>query len=172
MVKYYLEPYIFILCTNQNGLHIIINLISNHPYNLIEYIYENIVKNYKLLCIDKFGCCVIQKCFEVPINHYVKILINLIEEFALYLSNDDYGSYAILKILQTQETDTLKRFMDKLVSNICKGKLTNNYIKVIEKSLEYIGSNLINYIAPHILDPKVVTCMADSPSCLFGKFFT
>lgn len=169
LVKHFLKPNVLTLSKNPNGLHIIIKALLKFSYLENEYIYETVNAYFNSMSIDKHSCCVVQKCLELPINHYVEKLIDLLIENAYELCINEYGSYVILKIIQTKPCQIQKKIIEKLLSNFNLICSTKNSIQIIEKSLEFIKDKLLKDIIYNLLSIEKVMVIANNSSGLFSK---
>lgn len=172
VIKHFLKPNVLTLSKNPNGLHIIIKALLKFSYLDNDYIYETVNAYFKSMSVDRYSCCVVQKCLELPINQYVEKLIELVIENAYDLCVDEYGSYVVLKVIQTKPSQVQKKMIEKLLSNINLTCSTKNSIQILEKSLEFIKGRLLKDLIYYLLSIETVTIMANNSSGLFSKYFS
>ncbi len=170
VIKHFLKPNVLILSKNPNGLHIIIKALLKFNYLENDYIYETVNAYFKSMSVDKYSCCVVQKCLELPINQYVEKLIDLVIDNCFDLCVDEYGSYVVLKVIQTKPSQIQKKMVEKLLSNFNLVCSTKNSIQIIEKSLEFIKGRLLKDLIYYLLSIETISVMANNSSGLFSKY--
>jgi len=126
--------------------------------------------NYIQLSLHKFGCCLIQKVLEYPINPFIENLTILLSNYILPFSKDIYGSYVISKIIQSNLYEHQCNIIKELTNNfeeVCNNK---NSIHLIEKSLEYLKDDILYFLITFLLQPSSIFLLAENSSGLFSKF--
>lgn len=122
------------------------------------------------MSLDKFSCCVVQKCLELEMNEYVETLIQIILDNAFSICSDEFGSFVVLKVIQTKSPEIQRLMIEKLFSNFSFVCSTKNSIQIIEKSLEFVKGKLLKDIINCLLYIDNVIQMTNNSSGLFSKF--
>ena len=107
MVMKILQGNVVSLAVNSHGNHFIQHCVECFPpgfcacifEELVEYCYEVeliviVIFNIQV-CINRYGCCVIQRCFSVLPSHYRSRFFKEIFQSARLLVNDPFGNYVI-----------------------------------------------------------------------------
>ena len=122
---------------DNNSCHIIIKFVSEIPFPANDNLYKSIYDIFFLLCKDKHGCCVIQKCFDCGIIQQKNILYNLTNKFCSLLICDQFGNYVIQYVVQCNVDFVNKKLLNVVFNNLlflCKEKYASN---VLEKFIYY-----------------------------------
>ena len=122
---------------DNNSCHIIIKFVSEIPFPTNDNMYNAIYKHFLLLCKDKHGCCVIQKCFESGVNQQKNILYFLSNKYCTELISDQFGNYVIQYVVKCNVNIINQNLLNIILSNLlylCKEKYASN---VVEKFIYY-----------------------------------
>ena len=122
---------------DNNSCHIIIKFVNVIPYPANDYLYNEIYKYFIILCKDKHGCCVIQKCFENGINQQKLNLFSLSNKYCDELINDQFGNYVIQYVVGCNVDIVNKKLLNLIMNNLlslCTEKYASN---VIEKFIYF-----------------------------------
>ena len=122
---------------DNNSCHIIIKFVTVIPYPANDNIYNEIYKYFIMLCKDKHGCCVIQKCFENGINQQKLNLFSLSNKYCDELINDQFGNYVIQYVVGCNVDIVNKSLLNLIMNNLlslCTEKYASN---VLEKFIYF-----------------------------------
>ena len=155
---------------NSYGVHVVLKALSTLGYNKNYFVFEMVNANFIQLSFHKFGCCVVQKCLEYPVNQYITKLIVSVSNHILPFSKDLYSSYVISKIIKSNISKYQFAILKELTDNfqdVCNSK---NSIQLIEKSLEYLKDGILFNLIHFLLQPSSIMILAEISSGLFSKF--
>ena len=141
-----LKGKVFELSKNENANHIIQKFIKYLKFPLNNFIYEELYENFQKIAINKFGCCVIQKCLNNGTKEQTEKIIYLIINNLFLLINNEFGNYIIQKIILFNKDFINYKIVEMFYNNlyyICNDKYSSN---VIEKLLEIENKDLIEKI--------------------------
>ena len=142
------------LILTSHGNHIIQKYIEEIKYPKNENVYNFILLNFIKICINKFGCCTIQKCFQKAPKEIKEKLLDLFFQNLLFLLYEQYGTYVFQFIIENEpvflKIKTIKLILPNLL-NYCKIKYSSN---VIEKCLEYNCNEIHQIILDKILEKE------------------
>ena len=102
------------------------------------FIFEEIFKNFKDLCTNKNGLCVIKQIVELTKlekNH--RRIIHDIQVDLLELVSDPFGNYAISEIVQKWNPQTLQPIFTQLKNKIAELSIQKFSSPVIEHCLKH-----------------------------------
>jgi len=122
---------------DNNSCHIIIKFVTVIPYPANDNMYNEIYKYFIMLCKDKHGCCVIQKCFENGINQQKLNLFSLSNKYCDELINDQFGNYVIQYVVGCNVDIVNKSLLNLIMNNLlslCTEKYASN---VLEKFIYF-----------------------------------
>ena len=139
-----------------NSSHIIIKFVSVIPYPANDNMYNSIYKHFLILCKDKHGCCVIQKCFENGVNQQKNILFNLTNKYCSELICDQFGNYVIQYVVKCNIELINKTLLNIIMNNLlflCKEKYASN---VLEKFISYNSPESIIFLNEIINDDNII----------------
>ena len=122
---------------DNNSYHIIIKFVSEIPYPANDNLYNSIYKNFLMLCKNKHGCCVIQKCFEYGNIQQKNILFSFTNKFCSELICDEFGNYVIQYVVKYNNEIINNKILLIIMNNLlflCKEKYASN---VLEKFIFY-----------------------------------
>ncbi len=122
---------------DNNSCHIIIKFVNVIPYPANDNMYNEIYKYFIMLCKDKHGCCVIQKCFENGINQQKLNLFSLSNKYCEELINDQFGNYVIQYVVGCNVDIVNKTLLNLIMNNLlslCTEKYASN---VLEKFIYF-----------------------------------
>ena len=114
-----------------------------------QMVFDEILPSALHLMVDVFGNYVIQKFFEHGTPEQIRILGSKLEGNVLYLSLQMYGCRVIQKLLQALdviEMDQKERLVRELEGNVMKCVKDQNGNHVIQKCIEKVPSELIQFI--------------------------
>ena len=141
-----LKGKVFELSINENANHIIQKFIKNLKFPLNNFIYEEMYENFENIAINKFGCCVIQKCLNNGTKEQKEKIIYLIIKNFFLLINNEFGNYIIQKIILFNKDFINYKIVEMFYNNLyyfCNDKYSSN---VVEKLLEIDNKDLIEKI--------------------------
>jgi pumilio RNA-binding family len=166
-----LIPNIFSLSFNSHGVHVVLKALTSLGYSRNYFIFEMVNVHFIQLSFHKFGCCVVQKCLEYPINQHMTKLIVLVSNSILPFSKDVYGSYVVSKIIKSNISNYQCNILKELTDNFKEVCNSKNSIQLIEKSLEYLKDGILYNLIYFLLQPGSIMILAEISSGLFSKFF-
>lgn len=106
-----------------------------------QYIFDEILKNFKDLAIDKQGLCVMKKLIEHTKNPALqKQIVDIICERVLTYVQNEYGNFVVSEVLLKYDFSICRDIYDKIKSNfvkLSKNKYSSKFIEIsIEKAPE------------------------------------
>lgn len=166
-----IESNLMLLMMDANAYHIIIKCISTYDELYLSTLFKKLKKSIVDICVDKIGCCAIQKCIEKASTAKRTILINKITKNTMKLISDQNGNYVLLHILQfNKDENDIRSIVSKIknegnIKVLAKQKYSAN---IIEKCLEMntnadIQAEIINLFCSK---PVIRDIISDS---LFGS---
>lgn len=135
------------LCTHPHGNHIIQKCLDCMPISLVSDLVTLILANIGSMCVARFGCYVVQRCFDLccresPSLRIAMVRLLVTEIHRLFTNN--FGNYAVQYIFEhcpTSDMDfTVNAMMGKSV-----GLATNKY-----------GSNVIDTLISRLDCPRLI----------------
>ena len=154
---------ILFLISSNNYICSIINLVMKLGYPKNDFVYIELLKDFKSYAYNRQGCILIQKLFPLGTELQKKNLFNIIMEQYNELIVDKYGHY-IFKYLLYQAENGEKYYNDiyNKIINDAKRYTNNKYSSVvIERLLDSSNSNLKKHIIDKIcLNEKDVVELA------------
>lgn len=134
-----IESNLLLFMMDSNAYHIIIKCISSYDELYLSTLFKKMKKIIVDICVDKIGCCAIQKCIEKASLAKRNILINKITKNTMKLISDQNGNYVLLHILQfNKDENDIRSIISKIknegnIKVLAKQKYSAN---IIEKCLE------------------------------------
>lgn len=125
-------------------------------------IYSRLSEQCTVICTNRQGCCIIQKCIALAPNPYKEAFIKKILSSALKLVQDPFGNYVIQHILDKEDgkgsesgefTNQIIRQMLHHISELSCNKFGSN---VVEKCLKNAASDVRQLIIDELTDPQVL----------------
>lgn len=113
-----------------------------------QYIFDEIIRNFEVLAIDKQGLCVMKKLIKHTKKKELqrKIVDILCERVMVYVQNE-YGNFVVSEVLQNYDFDTCKGIYDKIKHEfvkLSKNKYSSKFIEIfIEQSPQDIQTEII-----------------------------
>merc|ERR1712130_238763 len=87
------------LMEDPNGCHVILALVNYFPYDMVEFIFELSLAEYKELAKNRHGLCVLKKCVTLcPAEMFMEFSARVCND-AMSLVNHQYGNYLLQHIL-------------------------------------------------------------------------
>jgi len=144
------QPFIILLIKDNNGNHIIQNFFLKIKENN-QFLFDVFIEKYLIICLDKHGCVLMQKCIECANDENRKKLLNLIIRCTSQLIIDMYGNFVIQFIVSLKNFEINLFITNCIIPNILnlsKQKFSSNVIeKIFESSNEIIQEILIKNLA-------------------------
>ena len=144
-MKIFLSPY---------GNHIIkyfLSIVKEKEFT--DFIFNYVHKNFINIAKEKYGVCIIQKCFSEGDEKEKKQLINLIMENLECIMKDNFGNYLIQYLfskdiaLNFELILPLLKKIDGKIIEFCKSKYSASILeKCFEKGDEKISEHFLNYL--------------------------
>lgn len=125
-------------------------------------IYSRLSEQCTVICTNRQGCCIIQKCIVLAPNPYKEVFIEKILSSALKLVQDPFGNYVIQHILDKEDgkgsesgeyTNQIIRQMLHHISELSCNKFGSN---VVEKCLKNTACDVRQLIMDELTDPQVL----------------
>ena len=141
---------------DNNSYHIIIKFVSEIPYPANDNMYNSIYKNFLMLCKNKHGCCVIQKCFEFGNVQQKNILFSFTNKFCSELICDQFGNYVIQYVVKCNNEIVNNKLLLIIMNNLlflCKEKYASN---VLEKFIFYNSKESKIFLNKIINDVNII----------------
>ena len=141
---------------DNNSYHIIIKFIIEIPYPANDNMYNSIYKNFLMLCKNKHGCCVIQKCFEFGNVQQKNILFSFTNKFCSELICDQFGNYVIQYVVKCNNEIVNNKLLLIIMNNLlflCKEKYASN---VLEKFIFYNSKESKIFLNKIINDVNII----------------
>ena len=141
---------------DNNSYHIIIKFVSEIPYPANDNMYNSIYKNFLMLCKNKHGCCVIQKCFEFGNVQQKNILFSFTNKFCSELICDQFGNYVIQYVVKCNNDSINNKLLSIIMNNLlflCKEKYASN---VLEKFIFYNSKESKIFLNKIINDVNII----------------
>ena len=141
---------------DNNSYHIIIKFVSEIPYPANDNMYNSIYKNFLMLCKNKHGCCVIQKCFEFGNIQQKNILFSFTNKFCSELICDQFGNYVIQYVVKCNNDIINNKLLSIIMNNLlflCKEKYASN---VLEKFIFYNSKESKIFLNKIINDVNII----------------
>ena len=145
IMKIFLSPY---------GNHIIkyfLSIVKEKEFT--DFIFNYVHKNFINIVKEKYGVCIIQKCFLEGDEKEKKQLINLIMENLECIMKDNFGNYLIQYLfskdiaLNFELILPLLKKIDGKIIEFCKSKYSASILeKCFEKGDEKISEHFLNYL--------------------------
>ena len=124
---------------NPNGTHVIQKLITLINENYRMKLNNLILSNMLTLSTDAHGVCIVVKFITTCENQkYLSLVVNLFSQYIRYVSDDQYGNYAVQALIKTVSRN------EKL-NLILSDAIIKNFVNL---STNQFGSHIIsNFLA-------------------------
>ena len=124
---------------NKNATYVIQKIILLFPDIHRVYLNEIILNNFKDLCLDSNGICLIKNFIKTNtlINNKKRIIEEIVKNFVV-LANSPFGNYGIQYIMDNWNQNELNDFIKKIMENIYKLSIQQFSSNVVEKAIEKI----------------------------------
>ena len=145
IMKIFLSPY------GNHTIKCFLSIVKELEFT--NFIFNYVYKNFTNIAKEKYGVCIIQKCFSVGDEKEKKQIINLIIENLEYIIKDNYGNYLIQYIFSKNIVPNfelilplIKKIEEKII-DYCKYKYSASVLeKCFEKGDEKISEHFMNYL--------------------------
>ena len=135
--------------------HIIQKFIIHFNYPINNFIYKELTENFVKVCINKFGCCVIQKCLINGTKEQKEKIIYLVLKYTFHLIKNQFGNYVYQGVILLKNEKVISKIIDiisdKIIS-LCKEKYSSN---VIEKFFDINNLNIINPLINYLTENEL-----------------
>lgn len=124
---------------DQYGNHVVQKLIEQVPYDEISFVQKHVESNWKQLCMNTFGCRVIQRLIEYwPDVWTDPIYEQIINNYVIELCKDQYGNYVVQLMLEKgHRTNDRKAICNCLLGDARLLSIHKYASNVVEKCIEY-----------------------------------
>jgi hypothetical protein len=150
-----LQPHAVKMSMSQNSCHVIHKCLVSWEKEEIEFLFECIKDNCRQICINRWGCCLYQRCMDYMNSHNKLYLARAVIENVFELIQDPYGNYAIQYALDLEDSFLINSIIDRVLNErnskeiceFCCHKFSSNVIeKCIRLSNRHQRSMLISII--------------------------
>ena len=145
IMKIFLSPY------GNHTIKCFLSIVKELEFT--NFIFNYVYKNFTNIAKEKYGVCIIQKCFSVGDEKEKKQIINLIIENLEYIIKDNYGNYLIQYIFSKNIVPNFELILplikkiEKKIIDFCKYKYSASVLeKCFEKGDEKISEHFMNYL--------------------------
>lgn len=153
---------------NKNATYVIQKIILLFPDIHRVYLNEIILNNFKDLCLDSNGICLIKNFIKTNtlINNKKRIIEEIVKNFVV-LADSPFGNYGIQYIMDNWNQNELNDFIKKIMENIYKLSIQQFSSNVVEKAIEKIDDkNREKMIRKLCFDSKFIILLKNK----FGRF--
>lgn len=154
-----IQPNAVRMSMSQNACHVIHKCLVSWEREEVEFLFECIKDNCREICINRWGCCLYQRCMDY-MNHHNKLsLARSVIGNIFDLIQDPYGNYAIQYVLDLEDSFLINFIIDKILNErqsreiceFCCHKFSSNVIeKCIRLSNRHQRSMLITIITENV----------------------
>ena len=148
----YLKPIVHELCVNAYGNHCIQKLIISGKVSYFPDLIQIIIDNFKMICLNRFGTFIIQRCFDVAVKSHpvfrMEMVHKLNQDF-MELSHDDVGNYSVqymIKHMTSVDLDLLRRGIEG---------------NIVELACCIRGSNVLESLVERIENRRMIQIIID-----------
>ena len=155
---------------NKFSGNIIIKFIQIFSKDKVNFIYQSIKKNIKIVSCDKYGCSFIQKILDISEKKPQKNLIKIIISFTKSMIFHQYGTYVLHYIIDMKNNSYIHEIVEKIVANNMLKSLVKikNYSGIIEKCIENSGDEILKILYQNLFH-NVIESIFD-PQAFYGNF--
>jgi hypothetical protein len=153
---------------NKNATYVLQKIILVFPDIHRVNLNEVILNNFKNLCLDSYGICLIKNFIKTNtlVSNKKRIIEEIVKNFVV-LAESPYGNYGIQYIIDNWDRNELNDFVKKIMENIYKLSIQQFSSNVVEKAIEKIDvENREKMIRKLCFEPNFILLLKNK----FGRF--
>ena len=133
----YIEDHELEMAFNKNATYVLQKIVLLFPDIHRINLNKIILNNFKELCIDGNGICLIKNFIKTNtlINNKIRIMEEISKNFVI-LAQNPFGNYGIQLLMEVWEENELGIIKKKIMDNIFKLSLQQFSSNVVEKAIE------------------------------------
>ena len=164
----YIKNHEIEMAFDKNATYVLQKIILVFPEIHRVSLNEIILNNFKNLCLDSNGICLIKNFIKTNtmISNKKRIIEEIVNNFVV-LAESPYGNYGIQYIMDNWDTNELNDFIKKIMENIYKLSVQQFSSNVVEKAIEKIDDkNREKMIRKLCLETNFILLLKNK----FGRF--
>ena len=137
----YIENHEMEMAFNKNATYVLQKIVLFFPDSHRINLNDIILNNFKELCLDSNGICLIKNFIKTNTlaNDKIRIIEAITENFVV-LSESPFGNYGIQLLMEIWEESDLNFIRKKIMKNILKLSIQQFSSNVVEKAIEVFGN--------------------------------
>ena len=143
----YIKNHEIEMAFDKNATYVLQKIILSFPDIHRVSLNEIILSNFKNLCMDSNGICLIKNFIKTNtlISNKKRIIEEIVKNFVV-LAESPYGNYGIQYIMDNWDRNELNDFIKKIIENIYKLSIQQFSSNVVEKAIEKIDEENREYM--------------------------
>ena len=137
----YIKNHEIEMAFDKNATFVLQKIVLVFPDIHRKSLNEIILNNFKNLCLDSNGICLIKNFIKTNtlVSNKQRIIEEIVKNFVV-LAESPYGNYGIQYIMDNWDTNELNDFIKNIMENIYKLSIQHFSSNVVEKAIEKIDN--------------------------------